>query len=96
MIKVGIIGSTGYAGQELVRLLLQHKEAEIVWYGSKSYVDKKYSDVFKNMFRLVDAKCLDDDMETLSKEADVIFTATPQGFCASIVNEDVLKNTKII
>ena len=49
MIKVGIIGSTGYAGQELVRLLLQHKEAEIVWYGSRSYVDEKFSDVFGNM-----------------------------------------------
>ena len=46
MIKVGIIGSTGYAGQELVRILLQHPDAEIVWYGSRSYIDKKYSDVF--------------------------------------------------
>ncbi|MBO5353159.1 MAG: N-acetyl-gamma-glutamyl-phosphate reductase [Lachnospiraceae bacterium] len=96
MIKVGIIGSTGYAGQELVRLLLQHKEAEIVWYGSRSYVDKKYADVFRNMFRLVDAKCLDDDMEALADAADVIFTATPQGLCASIVNEEVLKKTRII
>ncbi len=96
MIKVGIIGSTGYAGQELVRLLLQHKEAEIVWYGSKSYVDKKYAEVFRNMFQLVDEECMDDDMETLAKMADVIFTATPQGLCASIVNEDVLKKTKII
>lgn len=40
MIKVGIIGSTGYAGQELVRILLQHPDAEIVWYGSRSYIDK--------------------------------------------------------
>ena len=96
MIKVGIIGSTGYAGQELVRLLLQHKEAEIVWYGSRSYVDKKYADVFKNMFQLVDAKCLDDNMDVLADAADVIFTATPQGLCASIVNEEVLKKTKII
>ena len=96
MIKVGIIGSTGYAGQELVRILLQHKEAEIVWYGSRSYIDKKYADVFRNMFKLVDAKCLDDNMDALAEEADVIFTATPQGLCASIVNEEVLKKTKII
>ena len=54
MIKVGIIGSTGYAGQELVRLLLQHKEAEIVWYGSRSYVDEKFSAVFGNMFQIVE------------------------------------------
>ena len=42
MIKVGIIGSTGYAGQEIVRLILNHKDAEVVWYGSRSYIDKKY------------------------------------------------------
>lgn len=96
MIKVGIIGSTGYAGQELVRILLQHPEAEIVWYGSRSYIDKKYYEVFQNMFQLVDATCLDDNMEELMKEADVVFTATPQGLCASLVNEKVLSNTKII
>ena len=39
MIKVGIIGSTGYAGQEIVRILLGHKEAKIRWFGSRSYVD---------------------------------------------------------
>ena len=39
MVKVGIIGATGYAGQELVRILLGHKDAEIVWYGSRSYID---------------------------------------------------------
>ena len=96
MIKVGIIGSTGYAGQELVRILLQHPQAEIVWYGSRSYIDKKYYEVFQNMFELVDAKCLDDNMDELAARADVIFTATPQGLCASLVNDDVLSKVKII
>ena len=85
MIKVGIIGSTGYAGQELVRLLLGHKEAEIVWYGSRSYIDKKYYEVFGNMFEIVDAE-----------KADVIFTATPQGLCASLVNDEILSKVKIV
>ena len=96
MVKVGIIGSTGYAGQELVRILLGHKDAEIVWYGSRSYIDKDYSDVYGNMFNIVDAKCMDDNMQELSKQADVIFTATPQGLCASLVNEEVLSNAKIV
>jgi N-acetyl-gamma-glutamyl-phosphate reductase len=96
MIKVGIIGSTGYAGQELVRILLGHKEAEIIWYGSRSYVDQDYSDVYGNMFKLVDSKCLDDNLDELSKEADVIFTATPQGYLAGVINEDILSNSKII
>lgn len=96
MIKVGIIGSTGYAGAEIVRILLNHPEAEIVWYGSRSYVDQKFSSVFGNFTEIVDAKCLDDNIEELSKEADVVFTATPQGYCATIVNDVVLSNTKII
>ncbi len=96
MIKAGIIGSTGYAGQELVRILLAHPEAEIVWYGSRSYVDKKYAEVFRNMFTLVEDVCLDDNIPELAKQADVIFTATPQGFCASVVNDEVLSKTKVI
>lgn len=71
MIKAGIIGATGYAGAELVRLLLGHKDAEIVWYGSRSYVDQPYASIFQNMFQLVDAKCMDDNMDELAKEADV-------------------------
>ena len=96
MIKVGIIGSTGYAGGELVRLLMNHKEAEIKWYGSRSYVDKKYADVYQNFFQIVDDKCMDDNMEALADEVDVIFTATPQGLCASLVNEDILNKVKIV
>ena len=96
MIKVGIIGATGYAGNELVRLLLGHKDAEIVCLGSRSYIDQNYSDVYRNMFKLVDAKCMDDNMEQLANEVDVIFTATPQGLCASLVNDEILSKTKII
>ena len=96
MIKVGIIGSTGYAGGELVRILSAHKDAEIVWYGSRSYIDKKYADVYQNMFQIVDAVCMDDNMEELANQVDVIFTATPQGLCGSLVNEDILSKVKII
>jgi N-acetyl-gamma-glutamyl-phosphate reductase len=96
MIKVGIMGSTGYAGNELVRLLLQREDVEIKWYGSKSYVDQKYASIYQNMFRLVDDACKDDNMEALAEEVDVIFTATPQGFCASLINEGILSKTKVI
>lgn len=96
MIKVGIIGATGYAGGELVRILMGHKDAEIKWYGSRSYVDQKYADVYRNMFQIVGAKCMDDNMEELADQVDVIFTATPQGLCASLVNEEILSKTKII
>lgn len=96
MIKAGIIGSTGYAGAELVRLLAQHPEAQVVWYGSRSYIDRKYADVYRNMFQIVDAVCMDDDMDALAEAVDVIFTATPQGLCASLVSEGILSKVKIV
>lgn len=96
MIKAGIIGATGYAGGELVRLLTAHSKVEVVWYGSRSYIDQKYARVYQNMFQIVDAKCMDDNMEELAKQVDVIFTATPQGFCASLMNEDILSKVKVI
>ncbi|MCI8549099.1 MAG: N-acetyl-gamma-glutamyl-phosphate reductase [Lachnospiraceae bacterium] len=96
MIKAGIIGSTGYAGAELAGLLLGHPEAEVVWYGSRSYVGEEYSSIYRNMFRMADAVCLDDNMEELASQADVIFTATPQGLCASLVNDRILEQAKIV
>ena len=96
MIKVGIIGSTGYAGAELVRLLLQREDCEIVWYGSRSYVGEDFASIYRNVAHRVDEQCKDDDMEKLADIADVIFTATPQGFCASKLNEDILSRTKVI
>ena len=96
MIRAGIIGSTGYAGGELTRLLLQREDVEIVWYGSRSYIDKPYASVYQNMFKLVENVCKDDNIAELAEEADVIFTATPQGLCASLVNEEILSKTKII
>lgn len=96
MVKAGIIGSTGYAGQELVRILMGHKGVEIKWYGSRSYIDQKYAAVYQNMFEIVDAVCMDDNMAELANQVDVIFTATPQGFCASLINEEILSKVKII
>ena len=96
MIKVGILGATGYAGGELVRLLMGHKEVEIKWFGSRSYVDKKYYEVFQNMFQIVEDVCSNDNMKELANQVDVIFTATPQGFCASLIKEEILSKTKVV
>ena len=96
MIKAGIIGSTGYAGGELARLLLQRDDIEIKWYGSRSYIDQKYASIYQNMFRIVDDVCMDDNMKELAEQVDVVFTATPQGLCASLMDEDVLSKVKVI
>lgn len=96
MIKVGIIGATGYAGGELVRILANHKDAKIVWYGSRSYIDQRYQDVYRNMFQIVEDVCRDDNLQELAAQADVIFTATPQGFLAGLLTEEILQKVKIV
>lgn len=96
MIKAGIIGSTGYAGGELARLLLQRDDIEIKWYGSRSYIGQKYASLYPNMYKIVDEECMDDNMKELAGQVDVVFTATPQGLCASLVDEEILSKVKII
>ena len=95
-IKAGIIGATGYAGAELARLLLQRDDVELVWYGSRSYVGQDFASIYRNMAHAAMEPCQDDDMGKLAELADVIFTATPQGFCAAQVTEELLQKTKII
>lgn len=96
MINIAIVGSTGYAGEELVRLLLNHKEANIKYYCSKKYIDKKYKDIYKNYFKIIDDVCIEDNLAMISKEVDLIFTATPQGYMSSLLNDEILNNCKII
>ena len=96
MIKAGIIGSTGYAGGELARLLMQREDVKVVWYGSKSYIGQKYASIYQNMFQFVEDECLEDNIEELANQADVIFMATPQGLCASLLKEEILEKCKII
>jgi len=96
VIRAGIIGATGYAGGELARLLLQREDVEIKWFGSKSYVGQDYTSIYQNMYQLTEAVCQSDDMNQMAEQVDVIFTATPQGLCASLISEEILSKTKVI
>ena len=96
MINVGIVGSTGYGGCELVRFLLTRPNVNIEWVSSRTYSDQEYSDVYKSYFTLLDQKCVDEDIEKYLDNVDVVFFATPQGVCAKMVNENVLKKVKVI
>ena len=95
MIKAGIIGATGYAGSELVRILTNHPDTEIKTITSQSYKGKNYGDIYEN-FRHIDKKCEEEDIEKMSEECDVIFLALPHGVASKKVNKKILDNTKII
>ena len=95
-IRVGIIGATGYAGQEIVRILSNHPQAEIVTLASHSYAGKPYSSVYPNHRSIHDVVCAEEDMEELTEQADVIFLALPHGLASAKVTEEILKKCKII
>lgn len=96
MIKVGIVGATGYGGSELVRFLLGHKEVKIVWVSSRTYEGEPFSDVYRSYFTLLDQTCVEDNLEKYVDSIDVVFFATPQGVCAKTINEEILKKVRVI
>ena len=95
MIKVGIIGATGYAGSELVRLINQHPKAELVTMTSQSYAGQEYKEVYSNYSHL-DYVCEEEHIEEMAEKCDVIFLALPHGVASKKINADILSKTKII
>ncbi len=102
-IRAGIIGATGYAGAEILRILATHPNVEIRWIGSRSYADQQMASIYGNLFHFVDLFLIDDDTEKmktellqLAEDVDVIFTATPQGACAGLMSEELLQKAKVI
>ena len=73
-----------------------HNDAESLGYGSSTNLDKNYAEVSQNRMEIVEDTCLDDNMEELASKVDVIFTATPQGFLAGVLTEEILSRVKII
>ena len=95
-IKAAVVGSTGYAGEELVRILSNHKNVELKFLTSRSYKGQNFQDVYSNFNKVLDINLIEDDIETLSNEVDVIFLALPHGIASSKVTKEILGKTKII
>lgn len=95
MIKTAILGATGYAGIELVRLLSNHPEAEIAMLGSKSFAGQKISDVYQNFNHILDAECCEVDLDLVAK-CDVAFTALPHGASKTVIPEILERGVKVI
>jgi N-acetyl-gamma-glutamyl-phosphate reductase len=96
-VKVGIIGASGYTGQELVRLLLQHPHAEINAVTSQSYTGKKFSEVFPSFTGALDLNFASNDrLAGIADECDLLFFALPHMLAAEAVDDTLLDKTKVI
>lgn len=96
MIKVSILGATGYTGQELVRLLSGHPQVEIVGLGSRSYAGKNYGQVYPHLGDKVNLICRAMTDPFLIEGAEVIFLALPHGLSAPYVEKALVLNKKVI
>ncbi len=96
MIKCGIIGASGYAGAELLRILYAHPKADVTWIFSRTYEGKELGEVLGSFNGLSTLKFKNAPLEELSSEVDVIFTATPQGYLQKILTEEILEKAKVI
>lgn len=96
MIKAGIIGVTGYAGQELFSLLLNHPEVEVSFVTSRSYGGKPLRQVYGNYFNITSINCKDNYLDFNNLDLDVLFIALPHGLASEIITQEFIRKFKII
>ena len=95
MIKAAVLGATGYAGIELVRLLTNHPGVSIEILGSQSFDGQSISDVYPNFKGVLDKKCEKVDVDAVAK-CDVAFTALPHGASKEVIPSIIEKGVKVI
>ena len=96
MIKVGVLGATGYTGAILVSILKNHSQVSELMLGAHSYVGQKYNEVYKAFEGIEESECLESDMNKFAEECDVVFMALPHGLASKVVTDEVLEKTRVI
>ncbi len=97
MIKAGVVGATGYAGEQLVWLLYKHPMVNIEFYSAHNYADTPYNEIYNNYYGYIEEICV--SMETaISKLSDinVLFIAMPHGKTFEITEKALLLGVKVI
>jgi N-acetyl-gamma-glutamyl-phosphate reductase len=98
MIKVGVVGAGGYAGATLIRILLQHPQAQIVWLMSEeAHKGKKISELYPHFAGEIDMVCQTlDDLDKNLAAVDLIFLALPHGIALNYVPKMIKAGKKVI
>lgn len=96
MIRAAVIGGTGYAGAELVRILSGHPRAELTMITSRQYAGQPFSDIYPVMAGIVNLTCHAFSEEAVSEAADVIFTALPHKASMGVVPGLIDRGKKVI
>ncbi|MCJ7639529.1 MAG: NAD(P)-binding domain-containing protein, partial [Euryarchaeota archaeon] len=95
MIRVGIIGGSGYTGGELLRLLVQHPEADVTIVTSRALDGTQVADVHRHLKGFYDLRFVNAEAKSVAKAADVVFLAVPHGAAMGLV-PDLIDEVRII
>lgn len=96
MVKVAVVGASGYAGLELLRLLVRHPQVEITSITSRQYSDEDIATVFPSLADLIDLKCTEVDVDKISSVADVVFTALPHKASMDVIPSLLQSGCKVV
>jgi N-acetyl-gamma-glutamyl-phosphate reductase len=95
MVKVGIVGGTGYTGVELLRLLALHEEAEVVAITSRAESGRRVDDLYPNLRGIYELAFTEPDVQALAA-CDVVFFATPHNVAMNLVPELLAAGARVI
>src|SRR5690554_330133 len=95
MIRVGIVGGTGYTGVELLRILALHPETAIVVVTSRSDAGKRVDELYPNLRGFVDAVFVEPSVDAMSG-CDLVFFATPNGTAMRMAEDLLAQGVKVI
>ena len=96
MFRIAVIGATGYAGAELVRILAGHPDVELNCLTSRQYAGERFDRIYPSMSGWVDLVCQELDIDALAGSTDVVFTALPHKLPMAIIPELVAKGVKVV
>lgn len=97
MIRVGVVGATGYAGEQLVWILKNHGNSSIEFLASHNYADVKFHEIYRNYSGFVEDKCIGvEQVYDRLKDIDVLFLALPHGKAFKMIEKALNLGVKVI
>jgi N-acetyl-gamma-glutamyl-phosphate reductase len=96
MTRVGVVGATGYAGAELIRILSGHPETDLTIITSRQYAGQKFSRIYPAMENIVDLVCEEMSIDRLADAADFLFISLPHKLPMEIVPKLIQKGKKVV
>lgn len=95
-VAVAVVGASGYGGVQLVRLLIDHPKAEVVYLGGDSSAGQPYGDLYPHLGHCANLTIEPIDLDEISRRAQVVFLALPNGLAAEMATPLIEKGCKVL